>query len=505
MHSLPVRPVFLLQVIVLLAASAGCSATRGDDQAPPWSRNPASGLDERVVLAGVGSAHGADADAAEAARRAAMAAILEQLVAHVDAQTSSLQSELSLEQLDARGLDQSIVSSELRERIINVSSEGELHGTRFELVRAEGTNGPLSWARAVVDRGEMAESMLAIVREDISRAGTAIESARRALDRGGAPSALVARGLQDALAGDQALVAPRAALPLLRAIRPDRSSRAASEIARIASLDQGVGELLARIAIRLDVSLVEEARVGFGGQLLPIRLQADWDGMALPGLLLAARFGTGPAASGRTDADGRVALSVPAPQPGFPVDSGLRVGPDIDGQLAVIRFALPVSFPRPADSRIAVYSLHERMDASGSGPLAVDPSPLQGEVEELLGGLKFPVIVADVPSGADVLAPALVAKLAGRADYVLQLATRTVYSSADSSRGPIWYRSSLEIRLTEVATGETLTVTIAERETKAAGATADQAADRSLAAAFAALSRADDPDSLISVLRARFR
>jgi hypothetical protein len=130
---------------------------------------------------------------------------------------------------------------------------------------------------------------------------------------------------------------------------------------------------------------------------------------------------------------------------------------------------------------------------------------MQPELEELLGGMHFPLVAAPEPVGADVLSPGFVKRLSGTADYVIQVSTRTSYSSADSDRGPLWYRSSVELRLTEVATGEALTISVAERDTKAAGATPDQAADRSLAAALMALSRTDEPSSLAGVLRARFR
>jgi len=499
------RPSILLPLIVLLVMSTACRSTRADGALPAWSGDPAAGLDARVVLTGVGSARGDDADAAESARRAAMAAVLEQLVARVEAQTDSRQRETGLEHIDADGSDTRVFASDMRERIIRVTSEAELLGTRFELARASAASGPVTWARAVVDRVEMAEHTLATVREDLSRARTAADSARMGLALGSSPTETVSRAVREALAADKALSGPRAVVPLLTAIRPVASARTAAEAGRITSLDQDIGTLLAQVANRLELQLFEEARVGFGGQPLPVGLSARWDGEPLPGLLVAARFGAGPAASGRTDADGRVALSVPAPVPGLLSELGLRAGPDIDGSLGSIQSSLPVSFPRPSDSRVAIYSRHERVDAESSLPRSRTPSPLQPELEELMGGMHFPLVAAAAPGAPDVLSPVLAKRLAGTADYVMQVATRTAFSSTDSDRGPLWYRTSVELRLTKVATGETLTISIPERDTKAAGATPDQAATRSLAAALSVLSRPDEPSSLTGALRARFR
>lgn len=507
MHSRLLRPAAILPLIVLLASSVACSVTRNREHPPAWSLDPAAGLDQRIVLAGVGSSLGEGADAAEAARRAAMAAVLEQLIAHVTAQTDSHQRESGFESIGADGVSSRVLVSDVRERIIRVTSEGELLGARFELQRAEGAEGTVTWARAVVDRNEMAEHTLGPVRQDLSRAHAMVESAHSEFALQGAPSQRVAEGIHDALAADLALAAPRAALPLLRAIRPGAGGRAAAETALIPILDKDVGTLLAQLAVRLDVQLVEEARVGFGGHPLPVHLAVRWDGLPLPGLLLAARFGSGPAASGRTDADGRVTLSVPAPLPGLLSDAGLRAGPDLDGGLGPVQVSLPIRFPSPADARIAIYSRHERVDAEG-GPARIQrPSPLQPEIEALLGDMRFPVVnTATAQIGAaGVLTPEFVAGLAGEVEYVMQVNSRTVYSSTDGARGPLWYRSSVELRLTEVASGDTVTISVAERDTKAAGANPDQAAERSLARALETLSRPDEPNSLASMLRARFR
>jgi hypothetical protein len=492
------RPAILLSLIVLLVTSTACRTTRGDGTLPAWSGDPAAGLDARVSLTGVGSARGDGADAAEAARRAAMAAILEQLVARVEAQTDSHQRESDTEHLDADGLVSTVSASNVRERIIRVTSEGELLGASFELARAPGRDGPVTWARAVVDRAEMAEHTLATVREDLSRARAALDTARRALGRPGAPADQVALAIRETLAADRALSGPRAVVPLLTAIRPASPGAAAGDTALIGSLDRDVSALLATIASRFDARLIGEARVGFVGQPAPVTLQALWDGAPLPGLALAAAFGDGPAALGVTSEQGRVAFSVPAPR--SVAGHGLRVGPAGDGALGPVQVLLPASFLRPADARIAVLSRHERQDAGGGPARSVRPSPLQPDIEALLGRLRFPVVSVSSSTSGPPDAPS---RFAGVADYVLQVETRTTYSSVEGPSGPYWYRSAVALRLTELSSGETLS--IAGPDAKAAGASPDQAAQRSLAAAMQALSRPDDPASLIGVLDARFR
>ena len=67
---------------------------------------------------------------------------------------------------------------------------------------------------------------------------------------------------------------------------------------------------------------------------------------------------------------------------------------------------------------------------------------MQHDLEELLASLRFPVVTLDASPGET---PRTASGFAGLADYVLQVVTRTSFSSADGAGGPYWYRTTVVV------------------------------------------------------------
>jgi hypothetical protein len=494
--------------LVLASAASACAAGA---ERPSWVEGRFSEAEQRVDLLGVGSAPGSGPEAAETARQRALAAVLQQLSAQVSAQSTTRDSESSEQTRRDGETSASAAARTDRERTIVVTSAGELRGARFELASGRRDGAEVTWALARISREDLVRELAAEVRDALDAARRQLEAAEAALAspaplHGGAPPPAVASGAVSAMAGAAALDAPRAGLPLIAAAAGRETAVHRDLAAELAGLADRGRSLSAEISRRLALDLAgPPPRLRLSGQLDALELRAGWDGAPLAALPVAARLGEGATAHALTDAEGRVTLQLPqaAGAPGT-----LRAGIALDGQLGPLATTLPVSVPAAASARVAVDTRHERDD----GPLAarapaLQPSPLQAPLEAALGALHF--LVATAPPAVAAAAPEveLRARLAGSADYLLVVTTRSAYRSREGRQqeGVLWYGTSLQVRFMDVASGEAFSLAIRETDSRDAGVNADQAASRSLSRALARLVDEQRSDTLPALLRARFR
>lgn len=484
---------------VALTLALGACASAPRVARPAWTSAPLHDLAPAEVLAGVGSAPGADGDSASAARRAALAALAEQLLVHVEAELTELQIESTLQHPGSAPAAPSSVSRTHRERLVVLTTEAGLPGARFDHWVDPGPPAH-SWARAVVDRALLGEALAERARPGLAEAREQLAEAER-LFAAGTPQ--LPRAIAAVAAAEQALLEPRALLPLVRAVQPGPSGAALVLAARLPSIASAVDGQRARVLAALELRPSESTRPEpLGGLPRQARFVATWQGRPLPGLLVAARVGGGRPSLGATDADGHVDLQLheDAARPG-----ALRLGPAVRGDVGPIAVELPLARPDASGLRVVIASRHELRDAGGQLVVPTVPSPIEAEVATRVGQRRFAVVTAAIPVDLDPLADTTPPRFQDAADYLLAFVTRTSFSSADGPDGPFWYRTAIEGRWTHIASGASFAFVVPAEASLAAGATLPQASDRSQRAALAHLLDADSETSLVAALAARYR
>jgi len=487
-----VLPALAALLVVVLAS---CAASRDESSRPAWVDGRFSEAELSTDLLGVGSARGRGPEAAETARQRALAAVLQQLSAQVSTETTSRDTE-TLQQTRHDGTDrESGVSRTDRQRTITVTSAAQLRGTDFELASGLQDGAEVTWALARIDRDELVHELagevrghLDIARQQLRTAASGLAAAASS-DRQEVPQGAVA-----AMAADSALQSARERLPLVAAAagRPTAVQRELA--AELAVLFDQASARFAELTARLDIDLAgPPPRLRLSGQLDALVLRARWDGAPLSGLPVAARLGDGGVALALTDADGLATLQLPqvSGMPGM-----LRAGIALDGELGPLLTTLPVAVPAAATARVAVVTRHQRNDGPGAPATPrLQPSAIQGPLEAALGSLHFLVL----PLQEDALA--------GGADYMLVVTTTSDFRSREGrqQQGVLWYGTALQARFVDVTSGEAFSVAVRDTDSRDAGINAEQAEARSLARALARLLDEQRPDSLPSLLRARFR
>jgi len=484
-----------MRTLPLLLALTGCALTGGSiptaGTPPAWAIDPGHGLDAARTLAGVGWHHGVGPESTARARAMALARLAERISADVASEGAFTEHETR----DERG----IVSGESRRLVVDVQGRAELVGVEYDLVIHDGT----TLARARVDRAALADHYTAAAREALARGRRALAASRDAFADGRRAEALLAGARADA-----ALSLPRDTLALVPVLVPGGGGRAGTLLTDLPALRAEVGTHVDALVSRLSIEAPGGALVvGPGGVLPPFELSVAHDGRAVPGLPLATHDADDPArlvTTTTTDADGRARVELPPVAGRGLHEVPLRVGVAIDGRPTAVGRTLPLSVPHPSQRRIAVVARNVLLDGSRS---IADPPPSQAFLADALGRLGFGVEIPSLPLDVDphAIPPSMLdedvdallsATFVTRPSSVTRVGDHTVH----------WYRTVVDVRFLDLATGETIVFAIDAEDDRGegAGTSPSKAAESSLAAAQRFVTSPRDPDSLASRLRRAF-
>ncbi len=522
----------LLLLVALGISGTGCgsTATVVDDAPPIWARDETAGLDANRVLVGIASQRGSGPEASAAAKSKALGRLVEQIIADVSSEAELTTSERALLTLDDGNYEEVVATEDQRERLVRITANAQVLGARYDVATANTPDGTLTYARAALDRNDLAEVYATDARNSLDVARAGLRLGRLALSGGSLTGGLdgsaagdaVVDGLVAATRGWSALDEPQAVLPFIVGLRPS-SGAGRFLLNDYGSLRNQLGTALEEMRRRLVLDVENgPLDVSLAGHIEPVRVQVLWDGQPLAGLPLGLQVGTGTPEITRTAADGRAALRLGAPASRITPPHFVVVAADGSTWNAA---EAPLSFPSPSDSRVAVVARHRLAhdrSATNAGR-EVSPSPLRVPIEGLMARLGFAVIPGTHVTPfmerrglttplADGLTPDALAALQGRADFVLLIDTMCFFSSrtdvpASSQPQPFrlyWYHTTGGVKLVDVNTGEALTVPIATEVTKAAGRSAEHAAERSVQQTLDVLTAANGPDSLTAVLAHHF-
>jgi hypothetical protein len=413
----------------------------------------------------------------------------------VSAEATLIDNEVTTYTLDDGEVSQETIDRDQRDRLVRVTAEQQLIGVRYEVEPGFDRGRDVTYARAIVDRNELAAVYAAEVQTSLAVARVGAQYGDVALRSSAGPS--VVEGIVAAVRGQRALDEPRPLIPVIVGLRPVGGAGAIL-LGEHGRLEQDLATTLYDIGQGLELRIVNgPIQVSLSGQVPSLEIEARWNGQVLAGLPVGLDSNGLVAASGHTDSAGRVVL-----KPVEPASAGApaRLGVVVDDQVAPIKGRADLLYPSAAASRVAIVSQHAGEPTAG---------PPLGELEAFLARLHFRV----VPASTAARLGRLEAVSTRDTDYVLTVDSSTRFSSeSGTGRGDLgrttgklyWYRTDLVATLTETATRESISVSIKPEQTKGVGRTHEDGARNSLNRAYKQLLDGTDPDALPALLRSRF-
>ena len=495
----------LLALALLIAG--GCRSQPGPPAAPAWELDGYAGLSAQRQLAGTGRAPGSGPSAQSDARRAALAALVEQIEARVAARTSGVSTESMRLERSEGGETTTLEAFDEWRREVSVAGEAALPGVRFEFATGLQDGAVVTWARAIVERELLIAADLDDSRAALAAAEAGLALAATVLGPGtadrNATDERVPEALQALLRAERQLAAPAQALLRIAAIAPEAGGEAAQLAARLPALQRRQAELLAGLRERLHCEPDgAQPWIPFSGASLETRWLVTLDGRPLPGVECGAQLGQGPLAIARSDAEGRVHFNVPLVAQPVEASVRLRVGPASDVRLGALHFEVLPQRTAIGAARLAIVTCRDVQHADGA-PRAAEAAALRQRAAAALDNLGFTPVQVLPGCGPDVL------RAATAADYVLTLRAQTRFRSQESgdvrTPGPIWYGTRIEWRLQRVADNLALSGHLPEEHARAAAGTAEAAAQRSFELGLQRLLDPAAADSLPATLHGRLR